>query len=386
MKKVCHISGTTLPGGGPEHIYQLLKQLNRNEWEIFVCTVQDGSYWGKFNLLGIKTYDLILRNLSIHTPFKLFSILRKEKPDLIHTHGKGPGLYGRIIGRLLSIPVVHTFHGFHYEALPLLTKWAHLAIETLLTLITDQHIFVSAGEKQRACILKLLDEENSTIIHNGVDQEYIRNRSIDRETVLKSIGCENWKNNKILGTLSRLSPEKGILNLLSAFSKTVQEIPDLKLIIVGGYPKEHEDYYLKVKDLIEKESLTEHIRILGYREDALEILKCMDFYISPSLSEGLPISILEAISSRIPIVATEIAGNKDILRNSAFGILVEPNSPECLSLGIIRITQLTQNELNILTRNAYNRIKKEFSVEEMTSKTVLLYKKLLRKNDAYEAY
>ena len=175
-------------------------------------------------------------------------------------------------------------------------------------------------------------------------------------------------------------------NLLSAFSKVIQKIPDLRLVIVGGYPEEHKNYFLKITNLIKKKDLTEHVRILGYRKDALEILKCMDFYISSSLSEGLPISILEAVSSRIPIVATEIAGNKDVLRNSAFGILVEPNSPECLSLGIIRITQLTQNELNVLTRNAYNRIKKEFSVEEMTSKTVLLYKKLLRKNDAYEAY
>ena len=109
-------------------------------------------------------------------------------------------------------------------------------------------------------------------------------------------------------------------------------------------------------------------------------LKIVDFYISPSLSEGLPISILEAISSWIPIVATEIAGNKDILRNSAFGILVELDSPECLALGIFKITQLTQNELNMLTRNAYNRIKKNFSIDQMTGKTFLIYNQILNDN------
>jgi glycosyltransferase involved in cell wall biosynthesis len=261
-----------------------------------------------------------------------------------------------------------------------------LLVDSFLSLITAKHIFVSAGEKNRARKIKFLDEHNSTVIHNGVDCEHIQNLSIAKNEIFESIGCDDWKHNKILGTISRISPEKGMHNLLSAFSKVIQKIPDLRLIIVGGYPEEHKNYYLKIINFIKKEDLTEHVRILGYRKDALEILKCMDFYISPSLSEGLPISILEAISSRIPIVATEIAGNKDILRNSAFGILVEPNSPECLSLGIIRITQLTQNELNILTRNAYNRIKKEFSVEEMASKTVLLYKKILHKNDAYEAY
>ena len=380
MKKICHLSGTTVPGGGPEHIYQLLKRLNRNEWEVVVCTFQDGSYWDKFNSLGVKTYNLVLRKLSLYTPFKLLSILRKEKPDLIHTHGKGPGLYGRIIGKLLNIPVIHTFHGFHYEDLSPLTKWVHLTADIFLTLITDQHIFVSAGEKKRARIIRLLDEENSTVIHNGVDHDYIRNLSVNRNEVLKSIGCENWENNKILGTLSRLSPEKGILNLLSAFSKVIQEIPDLRLIIVGGYPEEHVDYYLKVKELIEKENLTEHVRILGYRQDAIEILKCMDFYISSSLSEGLPISMLEAFAAGVPTIATEITGNKDILRNSVFGVLAEPHSPESLSRGIVKMTQLTQKERDILVRNAYNRINNHFTIDEMASKTALLYKHVLSMN------
>ena len=385
-KKIFYINGTTLPGGGPEHIYQLIKKLNRNEWEPSLCTKKNGAFWEKFYSMKIKLYDLSLRKLSLLTLFKLFFILKKERPDLIHTHGKGPGLYGRIIGKFLSIPVVHTFHGFHYEDLPYFTRWLHLLVDSFLSLITAKHIFVSTGEKNRARKIKFLDEHNSTVIHNGVDCEHIQNLSIEKNKIFKSIGCDDWKHNKILGTISRISPEKGMHNLLSAFSKVIQKIPDLRLVIVGGYPEEHKNYFLKITNLIKKKDLTEHVRILGYRKDALEILKCMDFYISSSLSEGLPISILEAVSSRIPIVATEIAGNKDVLRNSAFGILVEPNSPECLSLGIIRITQLTQNELNILTRNAYNRIKKEFSVEEMTSKTVLLYKKLLRKNDAYEAY
>ena len=156
MKKICHLSGTTLPGGGPEHIYQLLKRLNWNEWEVILCTSQDGSYWEKLNSLGIKTHNLSLRKLSLSTLFKLLSILRKIKPDIVHTHGKGPGLYGRIIGKILNIPIVHTFHGFHYKDLPSLTRWFHLAIESFLTLITDQHIFVSNGEKNRAQVIKFL--------------------------------------------------------------------------------------------------------------------------------------------------------------------------------------------------------------------------------------
>ena len=378
MKKICHISGTTLPGGGPEHIYQLLKRMNRNEWEVIICTSSDGSYWEKFNSLKVSTRDLPLRQLSLLTTFKLFTILRKEKPDLIHTHGRGPGLYGRIIGKVLNIPVVHTFHGFHYEDLSPLTRWLHLTTETFLSLLTDQHIFVSTGEKNRARVVKFLDEENSRIIHNGVDHEYIHDLSVIRKTVFKSIGCEDWENNKILGTISRLSPEKGVLNLLSAFASTVKKIPGLRLIIIGGFPEEHRDYYLKTIGLIEKENLSEHVRILGYRQDALDILKCMDFFISPSLSEGLPISILEAFAAEIPTIATEITGNKDVVRNSVFGVLAEPDSVESLSQAIEKMVQLEHRDRDILKRNAYNRVKNHFSIEEMVGKTVLLYNQVLK--------
>ena len=111
-----------MPGGGPEHIFQLLKRLNQNEWEIIICTSSDGSYWVKFNSLGAKTYNLSLRNSSLKTAFKLFLVLRKEKPDLLHTHRKGPGLYGRIISSFLNTPTVYTYHGFHYEDLSTFTK------------------------------------------------------------------------------------------------------------------------------------------------------------------------------------------------------------------------------------------------------------------------
>ena len=380
MKKIFHISGTTIPGGGPEHIFQLLKRLNRNEWKIIICTSKDGPYWEKFNSLGIKTYNLALRILSLKTSFKLFLILRKEKPDLIHTHGKGPGLYGRIISSFLNIPVIHTFHGFHYEDLPIVTRWFHLAVENLLSLFTDHHIFVSFGEKNRTRVLKFLDEENSSVIHNGIDHEYIRNLPVTRNAALKISDSENWKSKKILGTIARLSPEKGILCLLTAFSKAIKKTPDLRLIIIGGYPEEHKDYYLRVKNLIDKENLTDYVRILGYRQDTVKILKCFDFYISSSLSEGLPISMLEAFASGIPTIATEIAGNKDILCNSTFGVLAEPGSPESLHKGIIKMVHLTQDERDFFSRNGYNRIKTHFSIDEMVFKTDLLYKKIIKKN------
>jgi glycosyltransferase involved in cell wall biosynthesis len=125
----------------------------------------------------------------------------------------------------------------------------------------------------------------------------------------------------------------------------------------------------------------ENVRILGYRQDALEILKCMDFYISSSLSEGLPISMLEACAAEIPTIVTEITGNKDILRNSVYGVLTEAGSPKSISQGIIKMVHMPKKEITILTRNAFNRITDHFSIEEMTKKTTLLYNDVLSKSN-----
>ncbi len=108
----------------------------------------------------------------------------------------------------------------------------------------------------------------------------------------------------------------------------------------------------------------------------------MDFYISSSLSEGLPISILEACAAEIPIIATEIAGNKDIINNSVFGVLTDPNYPENINKGIIKMVRMKQEERNILTRNALNRIKSHFTIDEMASKTSLIYNQLLHNDPA----
>ena len=379
MKKLVHISGTTLLGGGPEYLHQLIKHINPQEWETVVCTKNDGPYWDKFHSFGIKIHNLALRELSLFTLFRLLHILRRERPTLIHTHGKGPGLYGRFIGKILNIPTIHTFHGFHYETLPALTRWLHLLADNLLSIITNQHIFVSMGEKKRAQVIRFLGEKNSTVIHNGIDYEYIQNLDIDRKTVLKSVDCKDWEQNQILGTISRLSPEKGVLDLLSGFSEVIKSEPNLKLMIVGGYPEEHKNYYLKAKELIEREHLTKHVRILGYRQDALKILKCMDFYISPSLSEGLPISLLEAFAAGVPVIATRIPGNKDILCNSDFGVLSDPGLPKSLAQGIRKMLAFSERERNIISQNAFNRVKSNFSVTTMTDKTFQLYRQVLNK-------
>jgi glycosyltransferase involved in cell wall biosynthesis len=374
--KLAIISGTTAPGGGPRHIYSLLKKMDRREWDVMVCTHNDGSYWNKLIALGVTPYDLVLRKLSLSTFFKLLNILRNEKPDLIHTHGKGPGLYGRLLGWVLGIPVVHTFHGFQHKLLPAIQRWFYLFVENILTLLTRHHIFVGNGEKNKAKILIFLNDSNSSVINNGIDLDSIQALP-PAEKVLASLKLGTRESVKIFGTLSRVSPEKGLDILLEGFFEAVKTAPYIRLLVIGDCPGEHEKYIKTIKQYIHENGLDDAVKILGAREDALEILKSIDFYISPSRSEGLPYNLLEALAVGKPVMATDIPGNNDIIRKSVEGVLVPVNSARTLAHGILTLLELGPEERKAMQQNGKSRIRDQFSLNLMAEKTFSVYKKVL---------
>jgi glycosyltransferase involved in cell wall biosynthesis len=375
--KLAIISGTTAPGGGPRHIYSLLKKMDRREWDVMVCTHNDGSYWNKLIALGVTPYDLVLRKLSLSTFFKLLNILRNEKPDLIHTHGKGPGLYGRLLGWVLGIPVVHTFHGFQHKLLPAIQRWFYLFVENILTLLTRHHIFVGNGEKNKAKILIFLNDSNSSVINNGIDLDSIQALP-PAEKVLASLKLGTRESVKIFGTLSRVSPEKGLDILLEGFFEAVKTAPYIRLLVIGDCPGEHEKYIKTIKQYIHENGLDDAVKILGAREDALEILKSIDFYISPSRSEGLPYNLLEALAVGKPVMATDIPGNNDIIRKSVEGVLVPVNSARTLAHGILTLLELGPEERKAMQQNGKSRIRDQFSLNLMAGKTFSIYKKVLK--------
>ena len=374
--KLAIISGTTLPGGGPRHIYSLLEKMDRKIWDIIVCTRKDGSYWDKLIALGIAPYDLVLRRLSVFTFFELFKILKKEKPDLIHTHGKGPGIYGRSLGWILGIPVVHTFHGFQYKFLPVLNKLFYLLVENILTLLTQHHIFVGNGEKGKAKILRFLNDSNSSVINNGIDLDFLENL-VPADDAFTALDLRDSEKIKVFGTLSRVSPEKGITTLLEGFGEAKKIAPHIRLIIVGDCPDEHQEYIKTVRQYIHDNGLDGVVKILGSREDALGFLKCIDFYVSSSKSEGLPYNILESLAVGNPVVATDIPGNNDIIRKSVEGVLIPVNSSRSLAHGLLTLLEMGTEECKAMVQNGKVRIREQFSLTQMTEKTFSLYKEVL---------
>lgn len=377
MINICHISGTTSLGGGPEHLFQLLKHCNKNHFSSIICTRQDGPYWEKFQQLDIPLHPFTLRELSVSSFVSLYRFLKKERPQLIHTHGKGPGLYGRIIGKILGIPTIHTFHGFHYDDIQPIKRCLHLFIENILCRLTDHHIFVGETEKKRAQIISGLNEMNSSVIPNGVDSVSIQSLRVDKTKLLRDTGLEHFNNKRILGVISRISPEKGISQLLERFAETREQQPEWKLMIVGGFPEEHQPYKEKILKLVRELKLEPDIALPGFREDAMQFLKCFDLFISPSLSEGLPLALLEAISVGTLVIASNIPGNREVLGDPPCGLIFSPETPHSLSTALNEYDKLSKNDIDRLKNRALLRVRTEFSALEMAKKTYALYQKVI---------
>ena len=358
-------------------MFQLLKHCNRKEFTPIICTRKDGPFWEKFEQLNVPVHPFILRKLSLTSFIALYRFLKIQQPNLIHTHGKGPGLYGRIIGKILGIPTVHTFHGFHYQDIPLFKRNIHLFIENFLSRITKHHIFVGEAEKERAGIISGLKEKNTVVIRNGVDATLFQSLTADRNILLHKLQLERFMGKKILGLISRFSPEKGILQLLERYTEIREKYPEWKLIIIGDAPEEHIGYKSKATNIIKKNNLGEDIALVGFREDAKQFLKCFDIYVSPSLSEGLPLALLEAFSAELPVIASDIPGNCEVLGTPPCGIMFSPETPQALSKAMDAFIKLDENEKINLTNKAYKRVIEEFSSSKMAEKTWSLYKKIL---------
>ena len=217
---------------------------------------------------------------------------------------------------MLGIPTIHTFHGFRYKHLNPVKKFLYLLLETVLAFLTDHHICVGEGEKKRTLTLPSLNEKKITVIPNGVDTEAIQKKEVDRVKALAELGLRHSTENIVLGTVCRVTPEKDIIKLLAAFSWALKANPHLQLLIIGGYPREHKRYQKQVEAYITERGIANKVFVSGYRQDAIRFIKCFDIFVSSSLTEGLPLSLLEALAAGIPVVATNISGNKDVINNN----------------------------------------------------------------------
>lgn len=303
--------------------------------------------------------------------FKLVLFLRQGNYDLLQTYLTYSNIIGPIAGRFSHTPVIASIRnaGGRNDKRSQRRMWfENFTIKYLARRITANGFSVADFVRRRLGDVEIDLVLNAVAPFPPVDPD-------EREAIRRSIFAD--ANNKtIIFSAGRLSELKGFSNLISVFSDIHNKYPSTVLAIAGE-GREHE----KLEEQIRLLGLEDNVRLLGLREDVRKVLCCVDIYVNSSLWEGTPVSVLEAMSSELPIVATAVGDNPYLLKNNA-GILVSPGKPAQMADAIISL--ITDPEkATLLGRTARERVSSSYNPAAWRQKLLSIYAQVTPKANNY---
>lgn len=337
-------------GGGPRHVDQLVSKLP-NDIELYLANPEGEPYGTRWRSNGrIRGFLTIpYRTFSLATLFAIRKFVVNNDIHIIHSHGNGAGLYSRLLKLLCKdIKVIHTFHGITDNYTSKLKAIANLIVGEGLRSLTDDFILVSNGELQLGERLGFVNKGRSHVIYNGIEDA----------------GEKQNVNNGIVNivTLSRFDYQKN-MDMAFSIASSFKEDKRVSFTWVGDG-----DDFMRLKELAKNEDV--NIKFVGFSTEPMKYLKQADVYLSTSRFEGLPYALVEAASVGLPIVATNVRGNKECVKEGKTGFLF--NTVE-EGVGFIK-RLLDENLRNEMGHNARLFYLQNFTINQMMSKIVDIYK------------
>jgi len=363
--KILHLTTDSRIGGTEKNIISLVTRLNRDRYEnIVVALLPGGELVERLRGYGIEAECLGMRNkFDLSVIFKLFGILKKRKIDILHTYLFHANILGRIVGRLAKVPVV-------ISSLRVTEKRRyHLWLDRLTNRMVDAETCVCEAVRNYTIEKAKIRPDKLVTIPNGIDgEEYPRRIALDNKKKELDIASDS----SILGTVGRLHEQKGQVYLLRAMPTILRKYPKTVLLVVGDGPLRG-----KLKSLCFKLQINESVKFLGFRKDIKELMALMEVFILPSLWEGMPNVLLEAMALGKPVVATRVGGAEELIENGRTGLLVPPFAGEDLAEAIVTILA-REDKGRELGETAKRELVRRFPPEAMVEETEKLYRRLLQ--------
>jgi glycosyltransferase involved in cell wall biosynthesis len=295
--------------------------------------------------------------------------IREHRVDVVHAHGYKANcyaIYGSALTNARRFATCHPWTETDYS----LKARLYTRLDKAWLGKMDGIAAVSNEVKEK--LLQRLPENSCPVIPNGIQLERFHRAKKDLQ-VLQSMGVK--PGDFVIGTVGRLVPEKGFHNLISAMKPVVLRHPNARLFFVGDGPL-HDVLCQQVSE----SDLQENVRFLGVRKDIPELLACFDLFVMSSVSEGLPMALLEAMAAGIPIVSTGVGEIPKVIHHGVSGMLVPPDGAAALSQAI-RLLLEDRKLASNLAYAAAARVAGFYSSEKMAEQYLKLYQQILdRKN------
>lgn len=371
--KILYFITSSQMGGAEKMLYELSKRINKSRFKILVCTIknEDGQLLKNLEKVNIQTKTLNLNSKwQFFKVFKLIKIIKEFNPDILQSFLFFDNILARIFGKLWKVPIIISGQ----RNVEIYRSFLRNFLDKITLPLTDFVISnTKAGkkfliEKGKVSPVKIL------VIPNGVDLTKIPSslKKEERNRLLKEIlpTTNHCLSTKIIGFVGFLSKQKGVEYLLKAFSFLKKELKKRTfLVIIGDGP---------IKNNLEKFSrklnIENRVYFLGHKKEAINYMPLFDVFCLPSLWEGLPNVLLEAMACQVPVIGTRVGGVPEIIENRKNGFLVEPKNPKMLAEKISYVLSLTKEKRKEIGKEGRERIRNKFSLGKMIGAYENLYK------------
>ncbi|MCB0195309.1 MAG: glycosyltransferase [Anaerolineae bacterium] len=366
---IMHFITELSTGGAQMALFRLLQRINRGQFSPLVACLYngDGAVAEKIRDLDIPVIDLGMKTkLQWGAFWRLYKLLRRTRPTILHNWLFHANLPGRLVGRCAGVPTIICSE----RTMAMESEWRYRLNRWTIGLV-DHVVAVSANVRDFSIAHIGLPAEKVTIIYNGLPgptQSVPSRQQVRQKLNLPEDAC-------VIGAVSRLDPVKGIDVLLQA----MVSLEDVLLVVVGDGPER--DYLQKVANDL---NVTMRVHWMGYQANVNAILPAFDIFVQPSLHEGLPNTVLEAMAARLPVVATAVGGTPELVDHGKTGLLVPSQDVAALSGAIVSLKNNPKWGLQ-MGQAGFDRIQQHFTVEKMVHNYETLYHQLVSQKSGVHA-
>ncbi|BDA70170.1 glycosyl transferase, group 1 [Calothrix sp. PCC 7716] len=301
---------------------------------------------------------------------KLITLIKKWQPDILHSHMIHANILARFIRCLVKFPVqISTAQNVDESAGKTWRNYAYRITDFLCDSMTN----VSKTGVKRYIDIKLTDKNKIIFIPNSVDMHQFKSNSELREKTRKILGIEKQFTWLAVG---RFYLQKDYPSMISAFAISLKKQPKSLLLIAGEGPLKTE-----IEKLVIQLGIQPNVQFLGPRRDIVNLMNAADTYLMSSAWEGMPLVLLEAAATGLPIVATDVGGIPETVLDNETGFLVPPNNPEALSAAMQKLMDMPQVDRLEMGKKGRKYVLANYSTNKIVDKWEELYWKILNKHN-----
>ncbi len=372
-KKVLLLITKSNWGGAQRYVYDLATHLDK---ELFSVTVVVGGNGQLTEMLAHQHIDWLslpslnnsLKPKSLwQTSYDLFTLLRQERPDILHVNSSVAGLIGTFVGRLARVPrIIFTAHGWAFNEER--SYWQRIVFtffHWLTVLLSHRTIAVSDAIIKQLSLPGTM--KKMKVLHPGRTIGVMYDHEEARTTLSQEFPVlQEYMDDILIGSIAELHPIKLQSVLIKSLVPILKKFPQVRLIIIGeGTERKN------LQQLIKELNLTKSVFLVGAINEAARLLKAFDIFVLSSRSEAYGYVLHEAGLAELPVIATNVGGIPEIIKNGVSGLLVEPNNPPALSQALA--TLLSDSTLRNKFSAALHVEMKNRTLEKMVRATEALY-------------